>query len=51
MASALVATLPRMLSLVRTRARPFIATISARGKVDLIRGGARRGGVKRTRER
>ena len=51
MASTLVATLPRMLSLVRTRARQFIATISARGKVDLIRGGARRGGVKRTRER
>ena len=46
MARILVAALPRMLSLVHTRTRPFIATISGSGKIDVIRGGARRGGVR-----
>lgn len=47
MARILLAALPRLHALVRTRARPFIATITARGQVTLIRGGARRGGVRR----
>jgi predicted nuclease of predicted toxin-antitoxin system len=48
MGRVLVAALPRLSALVRSRARPFIATISRQGQVTIIQGGARRGGVRRT---
>ncbi len=48
MGSLLVTTLPRLTTLVRSRARPFIATISRQGQVAIIQGGARRGGIRRT---
>lgn len=47
MARVLVGALPRMTSLVRTRARPFIATLSGSGHATIIRGGARRAGVRK----
>jgi hypothetical protein len=36
-----------MLRIWNTRARPFIATVSARGAVTVIEGGARLGAIKR----
>ena len=45
MGHLLVAALPRITALVRSRARPFIATISRQGQVAIIQGGVRRGGV------
>lgn len=48
MGRLLVTALPKLTQLVRSRARPFIATISRQGQVTIIQGGARRGGVRRT---
>jgi hypothetical protein len=48
MGRILVTAMPRLTTLVRSRARPFIATISRQGQVAIIHGGARRGGVRRT---
>jgi hypothetical protein len=48
MGRLLVAVIPKLAALVRSRARPFIATISRQGQVTIIQGGARRGGVRRT---
>jgi hypothetical protein len=46
-AEALALALPRMIRIWNTRARPFIATVNARGDVTVIEGGARRGAIKR----
>ena len=46
-AEAFARALPTMVRMCHTRARPFIATVSAAGKVTLLEGGERRGGVKR----
>jgi PIN like domain len=46
-AEALAQALPRMIKIWNTRARPFIATVNARGVVTLIEGGARLAAVKR----
>ena len=43
----LTAALPKISRLVATRARPFIATISTSGHVELNRGGARKGSIRR----
>lgn len=48
MGRVLVAAIPKLTTFVRSRARPFIATISRHGQVTLIQGGARRGGIRRT---
>jgi hypothetical protein len=48
MGRVLVAAMPKLTTLIRSRARPFIATISRQGQVAIIQGGARRGGVRRT---
>jgi hypothetical protein len=48
MGRVLVTAIPRLTTLVRSRARPFIATISRQGQVTIIQGGARRGGVRKT---
>ena len=48
MGSLLVTALSRLSTIVRSRARPFIATISRQGQVAIIQGGARRGGIRRT---
>jgi len=48
MGRILVAAMPKLTALIRSRARPFIATISRQGQVAIIQGGARRGGVRRT---
>jgi len=48
MARILVSVIPKLTALVRSRARPFIATISRQGQVAIIQGGARRGGIRRT---
>jgi hypothetical protein len=48
MGRLLVAAIPRLTAFVRSRARPFIATISRQGLIKVIQGGARRGGVRRT---
>jgi hypothetical protein len=48
MGRLLVTAMPRLTALVRSRARPFIATISRQGQVTIIQGGARRGGVRKT---
>jgi len=47
MGRLLAAVIPRMTTLVRSRARPFIATISRQGQVTIIQGGARRGGIRK----
>lgn len=47
MAKLFVAALPRIHAVLRTRSRPFIATVTAAGQVTVIRGGARRGAVRR----
>lgn len=47
MARILIAALPRMHTILRSRSRPFIATITATSHVTIIRGGARRAGVRR----
>ena len=47
MGAALVKALPKMRRLVATRVRPFVATVTASGEVSVLRGGERRGGVKR----
>ena len=48
MGRLLVTAIARLTTLVRSRARPFIATISRQGQVTIIQGGARRGGIRRT---
>jgi hypothetical protein len=47
MGHLLATALPRLNTLIRSRARPFIATISRQGQISIIHGGARRGGVKK----
>ena len=47
-AEALVRALPQMIRIWNTRARPFIATVSARGSVTIVEGGARMGAIKRS---
>ena len=47
MGRILVEALPKITQLVRTRARPFIATVSRQGQIVIIQGGARRGGVRK----
>lgn len=47
MAAVFVRGLPRMTQLVRTRTRPFIATVTGSGAISIIAGGGRRGGVRR----
>lgn len=47
MGRILVDALPKLTQLVRTRARPFIATVSRQGQIVIIQGGARRGGVRK----
>lgn len=46
-AEAIGRALPHMLRIWHTRARPFIATVSASGAVTVIEGGARLGAIKR----
>lgn len=46
-ADAFVRALPTMVRIWHTRTRPFLATVTAQGKVTLIEGGRRIGGVKR----
>jgi len=46
-ADAFARALPRMIQVWSTRARPFIATVNARGIVTLIEGGARLAALKR----
>lgn len=45
-ADAFVRGLPTMVRICHTRMRPFLATVTAQGKVTLIEGGQRLGGVK-----
>jgi len=47
-AEAFVRALPHMIRIWNTRARPFIATVSARGSVTVVDGGARMGAIKRS---
>ncbi len=49
MASAFVAALPTMTRYAHTRVRPFVASVTAIGRVSMLRGGARRGGVRHER--
>jgi hypothetical protein len=46
-ADAFVRALPMMARIWHTRTRPFLAAVTAQGKVTLIEGGRRIGGVKR----
>jgi hypothetical protein len=46
-ADAFVRALPTMVRIWHTRTRPFLAAVTAQGKVTLIEGGRRIGGVKR----
>jgi len=46
-AEAFVRALPQMIRIWQTRARPFIATVSARGSVTIVEGGARTSAIKR----
>jgi hypothetical protein len=46
-AEAFGRALPKMVRLWQTRSRPFIATVTAQGTLNLMEGGGRRGGVKR----
>lgn len=48
MGRLLAAAIPKLTSLVRSRARPFIATVSRQGQVTIIQGGERRGGIRRS---
>jgi hypothetical protein len=48
MARLLVTCIPRLTTFARSRARPFIATISRQGQVTIIQGGVRRGGIRKT---
>jgi hypothetical protein len=47
MAAAFVAALRTMARHSQTMARPFVATVSTSGSVTILRGGQRRGGIKR----
>jgi hypothetical protein len=44
----LVAAIPKLTSLARSRSRPLIATVSRQGQVTIIQGGERRGGIRRS---
>ncbi len=46
-ADAFARALPAMVRVWRTRKRPFLAAVTAQGKVTLIEGGRRIGGVRR----
>ena len=46
-ADAFARALPRMIRVWNTRTRPFIAIVTANGKVTLMEGGPRKGGIKR----
>lgn len=46
-AEAFARALRRMISIWQTRARPFIATVTAQGNVTVIEGGQRRGSIRR----
>jgi hypothetical protein len=46
-AEAFARTLPRMVRIWNTRARPFVAMVSAQGAVTVIEGGARLAAIKR----
>jgi hypothetical protein len=46
-AEAFARALPKMVRVWHTRARPFLATVSAQGLVNVVEGGQRRGGLKR----
>ena len=48
MGRLLAAAIPKLTTLIRSRARPFIATITRQGQVTIIQGGERRGGVRRS---
>jgi PIN domain-containing protein len=48
MGRLLTTAIPKLTSLARSRARPFIATLSRQGHVTIIQGGERRGGIRRT---
>ena len=46
-AEAFARALPAMIRIWQTRSRPFIATVTAQGRVTVLAGGGRSGGVKR----
>jgi hypothetical protein len=46
-AKSFVAALPKMLKIVAKRTRPFVATISEGGNLAIVKGGERKGGIKR----
>jgi hypothetical protein len=46
-ATAFARALPRMIAIWQSRERPFIATVTAQGKVTIVEGGNRRGAVRR----
>ena len=47
-ADAFVRALSTMIRIWHTRSRPFIATVTAQGRVSVIAGGGRLGGVRRS---
>jgi len=47
-AEAFARALPQMVRIWNTRLRPFIATVTAQGKVTVIEGGGRAGAVRRS---
>ena len=47
-AEAFARALPQMVRIWNTRLRPFIATVTAQGKVSVIEGGGRAGAVRRS---
>jgi hypothetical protein len=47
MAGAFTTALPRMLRVIATRTRPFVATVSESGTVTVVLRGERRGGVRK----
>ena len=46
-ATAFARALPRMIAIWQSRERPFIATVTAQGKVTIVEGGQRRGAIRR----
>jgi hypothetical protein len=50
MASILLSALSRIRRVARQHVRPFVATISSSGHVRIVRGGERRGGIRRDRQ-
>jgi hypothetical protein len=49
MGAVFVKALTKMLRIAATRTRPFVAAVTAAGDVNILRGGERRGGIKRDR--